>query len=134
MPRGATVLRNRWGTAPGLWLEGHAGLVIMLPGVPLEMRNLLEHEVVPRLAATGGRLGDSLPRSGPPVSPSPTLAERLGDVESEIAPLTLAYLPGLEVSIFGSVPGTLQPTKPTRGCERRGAASRPRRRARVWRR
>ena len=22
VPRGATVLRNRWGTAPGLWLEG----------------------------------------------------------------------------------------------------------------
>ena len=24
VPRGATVLRNRWGTAPGLWLEGAA--------------------------------------------------------------------------------------------------------------
>src|SRR5690349_143188 len=49
VPRGAVVLRNRWGTAPGLWLDGTPGLVIMLPGVPLEMRNLLEHEVVPRL-------------------------------------------------------------------------------------
>src|SRR4051812_13112830 len=25
VPRGATVLRNRWGTAPGLWLEGAPG-------------------------------------------------------------------------------------------------------------
>ena len=48
VPRGATVLPNRWGTAPGLWLEGAPGLVIMLPGVPGEMRKLLEHEVVPR--------------------------------------------------------------------------------------
>jgi nicotinamide-nucleotide amidase len=47
VPRGATVLKNRWGTAPGLWLEGAPGLVIMLPGVPLEMRRLLEHEVMP---------------------------------------------------------------------------------------
>ncbi|MBA2627169.1 MAG: competence/damage-inducible protein A, partial [Gemmatimonadales bacterium] len=51
VPRGAVVLPNRWGTAPGLWLEGEPGLVIMLPGVPVEMRNLMEHEVVPRLQA-----------------------------------------------------------------------------------
>jgi nicotinamide-nucleotide amidase len=103
VPRGATVLRNRWGTAPGLWLEaplpgldGRSGLVIMLPGVPSEMRKLLEHEVLPRL----------LPRAGGAVIrsrvvrttgiPESTLAERMGDIEREIAPLTLAYLPGLE--------------------------------------
>lgn len=96
VPRGATVLRNRWGTAPGLWLEGSRGLVIMLPGVPLEMRRLLEHEVMPRLAS---RATDSVIRSlvvrttGIPES---SLAQRMGEIESEIAPLTLAYLPGLE--------------------------------------
>jgi nicotinamide-nucleotide amidase len=96
VPRGATVLTNRWGTAPGLWLEGSPGLVIMLPGVPLEMRRLLEHEVVPRLAlrGTGSVIRSLLVRtSGIPES---SLAERMGDVEREIAPLTLAYLPGLE--------------------------------------
>lgn len=96
VPRGATVLTNRWGTAPGLWLEGPPGLVIMLPGVPLEMRRLLEHEVSPRLAprSTGSVIRSLLVRtSGIPES---SLAERMGDVESEIAPLTLAYLPGLE--------------------------------------
>src|SRR3954447_5792099 len=96
VPRGAIVLRNRWGTAPGLWLEGAPGLTIMLPGVPQEMRKLLEHEVVPRLTAraTGAVIRSRLLRtSGIPES---TLAERLGDVEAEIAPLTLAYLPGLE--------------------------------------
>ena len=96
VPRGATVLTNRWGTAPGLWLEGPPGLVIMLPGVPLEMRRLLEHEVVPRLASrgTGSIIRSLLVRtSGIPES---SLAERMGDVEREIAPLTLAYLPGLE--------------------------------------
>jgi nicotinamide-nucleotide amidase len=96
VPRGATVLPNRWGTAPGLWLEGSPGLVIMLPGVPLEMRRLLEHEVLPRLR---GRGADSVIRSllvrttGVPES---TLADRIGNVEAEITPVTLAYLPGVE--------------------------------------
>jgi nicotinamide-nucleotide amidase len=103
VPVGATILRNRWGTAPGLWLEAPyaearsgAGLVILLPGVPFEMRKLLQDEVVPRLA---GRSDGAVIRSlavrttGVPES---TLAERMGDIEREIAPLTLAYLPGLE--------------------------------------
>lgn len=96
VPRGATVLRNRWGTAPGLWLEGIPGLVIMLPGVPGEMRKLLEHEVVPRLA---GRAGSRVIRSRlvrTTAIAESALAERMGEIEREIAPLTLAYLPGPE--------------------------------------
>jgi nicotinamide-nucleotide amidase len=96
VPRGAQVLHNRWGTAPGLWLEGTPGLTIMLPGVPQEMRMLLEHEVVPRLAA---RAGSTVIRSRTVRTtgiPESTLAERIGEIEPEIAPLTLAYLPGLE--------------------------------------
>ena len=96
VPRGATVLPNRWGTAPGLWLEGKAGLAIMLPGVPLEMRRLLEHEVLPRLAQRGepSVIRSLLVRtSGIPES---TLAEKVGNIEAEVAPITLAYLPGLD--------------------------------------
>lgn len=96
VPAGATVLRNRWGTAPGLWLEGHPGLVVMLPGVPHELRMLLRHEVVPRLAGRGaGAVVRSLVVRTTGI-PEATLAERLGDVEPVLAPLTLAYLPGLE--------------------------------------
>jgi len=96
VPRGATVLRNKWGTAPGLWLEGPIGLTVMLPGVPTEMRKLLEFEVGPRLAAraTGAVVRSLLVRTT--AIPESTLAERMGEIEREIAPLTLAYLPGLE--------------------------------------
>jgi nicotinamide-nucleotide amidase len=96
VPRGATVLRNRWGTAPGLWLEGPPGLVVMLPGVPGEMRNLMAHEVAPRLAA---RSDSSVIRSRTVRTtgiPESTLAERLGEIVREVAPLTLAYLPGFD--------------------------------------
>ncbi|HEY8258850.1 MAG TPA: competence/damage-inducible protein A [Gemmatimonadales bacterium] len=96
VPRGATVLPNRWGTAPGLWMEGPPGLAIMLPGVPLEMRKLLEHEVVPRLAAReGGNVIRSVAVRTTGV-PESTLAERMGEIEAAVAPLSLAYLPGLE--------------------------------------
>lgn len=96
VPRGAAVLPNRWGSASGLWLDGPPGLVVMLPGVPLEMRNLLEQEVAPRLAARGcGQVIRSRTIRATGIAES-TLAERLGEIEAAIAPLTLAYLPGIE--------------------------------------
>ena len=94
VPRGATVLPNRWGSASGLWLE-HAGrgLTILLPGVPFEMRNLMEHEVVPRLAprAAGLVVRSRLVRTTGVAEAA--LAEQLGEIERDIAPLSLAYLP-----------------------------------------
>ena len=94
VPQGAVVLPNRWGTAPGLWIEGKAGLAILLPGVPSEMRGLLTHEVLPRLAGRGGGrvVRSRLVRTT--AVPESTLAERLGDIEPQLMPLSLAYLPG----------------------------------------
>ncbi|NOT06727.1 MAG: competence/damage-inducible protein A [Gemmatimonadales bacterium] len=96
VPQGATVLPNRWGTAPGLWIAAAEGVVVMLPGVPLEMRGLVTHEVVPRLASMGRGLvvrSLTLRTTGIPES---LLAEQVSAVEDGIAPLTLAYLPSLE--------------------------------------
>ena len=96
VPEGAVVLPNRWGTAPGLWLEGEPGLVVMLPGVPVEMRNLVATSVAPRLAERGR--GGGVIRSATVRTTGigeSTLAERLVGIEAQIAPLSLAYLPGL---------------------------------------
>lgn len=96
VPRGALVLPNPRGTAPGLWIGAEAGEVIMLPGVPGEMRGLVRQEVVPRLGQrVGGRVVRSLLLRTTAIAES-TLAERLEPVEDSLAPLTLAYLPGLE--------------------------------------
>ena len=96
VPEGATVLPNQRGTAPGLWIEGAPGLVIMLPGVPIEMRGLMVQEVVPRLGAlAGGSVIRSRTVRTSGIAES-ALAELLGNVEEEIAPLSLAYLPGLD--------------------------------------
>ena len=50
IPRGAITLPNRWGTAPGLWMEDKRGVVVLLPGVPREMRGLLREELLPRIS------------------------------------------------------------------------------------
>src|SRR5688572_8536971 len=93
MPRGAVELRNLWGSAPGIWLEGAPGLVVMLPGVPREMRNLLTHEVLPKLAARGGAKVVRSRTLRTTAIPESILGERVGDLEPALAPLTLAYLP-----------------------------------------
>ena len=97
VPEGATVLPNPRGTAPGLWVEDSRGrVVVMLPGVPSEMRGLLAEELLPRLAArSAGVVVRSRTVRTTGVAES-ALAERVGAIEEEIAPLTLAYLPSLE--------------------------------------
>ncbi len=49
VPSRATVLMNRFGTAPGMWLERNSTVFVSMPGVPYEMRALMQHEVMPRL-------------------------------------------------------------------------------------
>ena len=96
VPRGATILPNKRGTAPGLWLSGALGQVVMLPGVPSEMKGLLVEEVVPRLASRAGGKAIISRVVRTTAIPESTLAERLTAVEDGLGPLTLAYLPGLE--------------------------------------
>ncbi len=50
VPRGAIVLENARGTAPGLWIERDGTGIALLPGPPREMKPMLEALVVDRLA------------------------------------------------------------------------------------
>ena len=58
VPRGATVLDNPNGTAPGLWLERGRTALLLLPGPPREMKPMLDAVIRDRLApkADGQRL------------------------------------------------------------------------------
>lgn len=51
MPEGCKVLVNPRGTAMGMWFERDAGqkVVVSMPGVPYEMKGLMEEEVLPRV-------------------------------------------------------------------------------------
>jgi nicotinamide-nucleotide amidase len=103
VPEGATVLENPIGTAPGLWIEADGRLAVLLPGVPKEMRALLEREVIPRLVAraeTGapghrGTVTRSLALRTTGIGES-ALADKLGDYSKLLGPqVTLAFLPSV---------------------------------------
>ncbi|TXE10388.1 CinA family nicotinamide mononucleotide deamidase-related protein [Gelidibacter salicanalis] len=96
VPSKAQVLMNLHGSAPGMWLEKEGKVFISLPGVPFEMRGLIEDVVIPKLRKqykfpyiqhetilTYG-LGES------------ALAERIEAWEDQLPPyIKLAYLPSL---------------------------------------
>ena len=107
VPEGATVRENQWGTAPGLWLEDREGrVVVLLPGVPAEMRGLLEHEVIPRLRQRIADADAKAPGAAPVVRSrvlrttgiaESALADLVGDPARLLPPsVTLAWLPSFD--------------------------------------
>lgn len=56
VPRGATVLDNPHGTAPGLWIEHRGRLIALVPGPPREMMPMIDGAVRERLAARAGEV------------------------------------------------------------------------------
>jgi competence/damage-inducible protein CinA-like protein len=58
VPRGAAVLPNRNGTAPGLWLEHASKVILLLPGPPRELKPMLDAVIQERLVGrvSGARL------------------------------------------------------------------------------
>ena len=49
VPSKATVLKNDFGTAPGMWMEQDNTVYISLPGIPFEMKNLMNLKVLPKI-------------------------------------------------------------------------------------
>lgn len=99
VPAGADILTNQYGTAPGLLLEDEQKRwVAMLPGVPREMRGILQEELIPRLkkrmgSGSGVLRSYTLRTSGLPES---TLAERIAEPAKALGDIRLAYLPGFD--------------------------------------
>lgn len=49
VPEACKVLMNNHGSAPGMWFESKGSILISLPGVPYEMKGLMEDEVLPKI-------------------------------------------------------------------------------------
>ena len=97
VPEGATVIPNPRGSAPGLWIESNGHIVILLPGVPSELKAMFEQEIRPRLSRLGRdeRLFTrDLRITGLPES----------EVEQRVSPLYALY-PDTETTILASPPG-----------------------------
>ncbi|WP_163714418.1 competence/damage-inducible protein A [Mangrovibacterium lignilyticum] len=107
VPEACTVLHNSNGTAPGMWFEKDDTIFVSMPGVPYEMKGLMEEEVLPRLRENGKvksiyhqtvlvyGIGESI------------LAEQLDEWETALPSFVkLAYLPNqlmvrLRLSAYG---------------------------------
>ena len=92
----STALMNKSGSAPGMWMEKNNTIFISLPGVPFEMKALMNNEVLPRISQKFTRpfilhrtlltygLGESI------------IADRIKRWESDLPDsIKLAYLPNL---------------------------------------
>ncbi len=121
IPEGARILVNRHGTAPGIWLEDDKERwVAMMPGVPREMRGMLVEELLPAIKARikgveSVVLSGTLRTTGIAESAIAELLgpNFLGDPQSELGSLPLAYLPGvagvdLRVTAKGMPPARAQ--------------------------
>lgn len=49
LPTKAEFVRNSQGTAPGMWFNEKGVIWVSMPGVPYEMKSIMEQEVLPRL-------------------------------------------------------------------------------------
>jgi nicotinamide-nucleotide amidase len=93
LPEGATLLKNRLGTAPGMLFQIGRTKLISLPGVSYEMKGIMENEVIPRLKQTvkPSYRYLTLHTAGCPES---TLAKEIDPVIEQYQPdLKIAYLP-----------------------------------------
>ncbi len=98
IPEGAVKLRNNHGSAPGIWLEDDRGRwVAMLPGVPREMRGMLDDTLVPMLRdrVTGDRVVRSHTLRTTGLAES-LIAERVAAIEGWTPESELAYLPNVD--------------------------------------
>ena len=98
IPEGATILVNRHGSAPGIWLEdAERRWVAMLPGVPREFRGMTRDELLPRLQGmgAGGTVIRSRTLRTTGIAES-AVADALGEYAKAPAGASLAYLPGWE--------------------------------------
>jgi competence/damage-inducible protein CinA-like protein len=62
-PAGARIVENPRGTAPSFIVEDARGTVVVLPGVPFEMRYLWENAILPYLRDERGQTGVILVRT-----------------------------------------------------------------------
>lgn len=90
------VLFNDVGTAPGMWVEHQGKYFVFLPGVPFEMKFLVENRVVPKLANYSAMEANYHAHVVTMGIGESHLAEQIADIESELPSyIRLAYLPKL---------------------------------------
>ena len=96
VPSKCTVLHNAVGTAPGMWMKKENTVFVSLPGVPYEMKYLIENEIIPKVVEEYERpyiIHKTILTQGQGES---LVAERIEEWENSLPDfLKLAYLPAI---------------------------------------
>ena len=96
IPEICTVLRNPIGTAPGMWFDVNNTVYVSMPGVPFEMKQMMQNTVLPMLSEKFNAptiLHHTILTQGIGES---ALAEIISDWEDNLpSNIKLAYLPSI---------------------------------------
>ena len=94
IPANCTPIPNTLGTAPGMWFERNGKVIVSMPGVPYEMKRMMQETILPRIKEmfTGDNIYHRMIRTiGIPES---VLAQKIKDWEDNLPKhIKLAYLP-----------------------------------------
>ena len=98
VPENCTLIQNVVGTAPVTWFEKNGKVIVSMPGVPYEMKNVMSTEIIPRLQShfkTPVLLHKTVQVYGYGES---ALALMIEDWENELPDfISLAYLPNSRI-------------------------------------
>lgn len=94
LPESCLVLPNLMGTASGMWFNQAGKILVSMPGVPYEMKHLMENQVIPKLLRDfnlPAQFHHTIMTAGIVES---SLAEAIADIEDSLPEhIKLAYLP-----------------------------------------
>ena len=94
VPSKCQVLFNEVGTAPGMWLKKEKTVFVSIPGVPYEMKHIVDHQLIPKIVQEYERpyiIHKTILTYGQGES---IIAERIFDFENNLPEfIKLAYLP-----------------------------------------
>ena len=94
LPSKAQVLRNNYGTAAGMWMQKEKTIFVSMPGVPYEMKGIVNEELIPKIVSEFKRpyiIHKTIMTYGQGES---MVAERIENWENNLPEfIKLAYLP-----------------------------------------
>ncbi|MCO5935066.1 competence/damage-inducible protein A [Mucilaginibacter sp. RB4R14] len=94
VPQNCEIILNNNGTAPGMWFNVDGKIYVSMPGVPFEMKYMMEEAVIPKLKQTL-KLPVIIHKTILTVGEGESfLAEKIADIENDLpSNIKLAYLP-----------------------------------------
>ncbi len=96
LPDKCEMIQNKLGTAPGMWIEEEGKIFISMPGVPYEMKAMMNNIIIPKIQKKlgNGNIHHKIIKTvGIPES---KLADKIKDWETQLPEnIKLAYLPSL---------------------------------------